>query len=987
MKKFLSLLIIISVILVFTSNIQAAGSNRLFYNGKTYNLAKGVFSFDNEYFMDAAEVSKILGMKLEVDKPGRTVTISYKDDKKQYSIFTDDDSGNLPVNSLHNTPELINGKLAFPFSFINSTYNLTIKYNKDSGAVYILTSDVSGKLLLNSFSNLSYGYSLTLPDNFYLNVPANPGSFDDKSVSFRDSSSSLFFDITCDRLDNTAFQLMREYLNDYSSTDQVIFDKFIEYRKSFFVSLQNYYRKSFQYGSEDQNQAESNLKVFGEYNEKISGEESYTILYNTIDSDINKTSESTQIDIMIPVHSSMSIYSLHFSLEKGSLDDAALQKIAGIISSLRISHFPCNYSSLKIFKDRKSIASANSGIYPEPADTDITYKTYKNNRSGYSLSYPSTFIPYRENNIIDSYDYSSFKINYNHYFSILAEPVSGSKPISDKLHLLKELYGSSMAVTEEGTVRLDAFEAQFIKYKISDSQGTNFVQDYFISKGPTLYTIELNSKFVEPSSILQDEFLKIIGSLKFCQTNYAVLPDSIPMVRYENREEGYTFMYPSNWQLSGADNSDINYETLALKNPNLSGPVSITFEEGELSSYLLYAEPARFLEYETSADITQYFKKYDAPYLDRPSNILAGNYSVRGDTVYFTRLVNYQDEIGRSKYCYSVDAIRGMKSYSMFVTVSDYAAANRDLYGSDLYAAINTVSNSFSLETTGEYLQRRMQGESRNRRVVFIEQHFKKSFGDSAYVQSASSLTSANDILVNLNGTSEKGYYRVKLDYDGKDLTIVERMLKSDILSAASEELKGRYKNSQIRDLTLDESSMTLNIAFSSDAFSPVMNSAYTVTPELENGILDWKLKKKYDYDLLKKNCLNFIEKGLSPNLNAYFPSQSELAQVSSGNDIECYYVPVYTESPTSSGYFILGINPLDDSIDIISYTPIEEVYEKVRKDLSLLDSDFILTRSYQSESSKFEIKTIWMSAQKKEIRIRSLKIRVNQDSRHLEII
>jgi hypothetical protein len=240
---------------------------------------------------------------------------------------------------------------------------------------------------------------------------------------------------------------------------------------------------------------------------------------------------------------------------------------------------------------------------------------------------------------------------------------------------------------------------------------------------------------------------------------------------------------------------------------------------------------------------------------------------------------------------------------------------------------------------------------------------------------------------VNLNGTSEKGYYRVKLDYDGKDLTIVERMLKSDILSAASEELKGRYKNSQIKDLTLDESSMTLNIAFSSDAFSPVMNSAYTVTPELENGILDWKLKKKYDYDLLKKNCLNFIEKGLSPNLNAYFPSQSELEQVSSGNDIECYYVPVYTESPTSSGYFILGINPLDDSIDIISYTPIEEVYEKVRKDLSLLDSDFILTRSYQSESSKFEIKTIWMSAQKKEIRIRSLKIRVNQDSRHLEII
>lgn len=986
MKRFLSLLIIVAITFGMSVDIHAEGISKIFYNGRTHNLTKGVFTFGNEYFFDAAEISRILALKLEVDKPGKKVSVLVKTQRKEYPIVTGDDLADLPENFQHNTPEMIDGRLLFPFTFIRNALNLTIKYNKDSGMVYALNSDPSGKLVLKSFSNLSYGYSLTFPEGFYLNDPSASTDFDDSFLTFSDPSSSLSLGITSERLDNAALQEMREYLNDYTSSDQIVFDKFIEYRKSFFNALQNYYSKSFQYGSEDPNYSESNLKIFGEYNDEYSGKEVFSVLYNTIVSNINETIEQTHLDIIIPVHKSMSLYSLHFSMERGSLDAVMLKKIESIVTSLRIQRLPYFHSRFSFLLDRKGISDANNGIYPEPGNSELSYTTYENSRAGYRLTYPSSYLPYINNNIIDSYNYASFKINYNHYFSVHAEPVSGKNPVSNKLQILEDLYGKGMEITEQGSASFDDFEAQFIKYEITAPQGTTFVQDYFITKGPMLYTIELNSKFARPSSALLQEFLKIVGSLKFKERNYSLLSDNSAFTRYENLEEGYTFKYPSNWLLTEAADSSINYEALTLVNPSISGPVNITIQEGELSSYLLYSEPASFLKSKTSDELKQYFKKYDAPYLDMPSNILAGNYSIKGDTLYFTRLVNYQDELGRSKYCYSVDTIRGLKSTSMFISVSDYAEINRDLYGDDLFAAINTIGNSFSHETTKEYLQRRLQGETRNRRIVFIEEHFKRAFGASASIQWASDLESGDDILIALDGVPEKGYYRVKPDYTGNDLQIVERLLKSEVLNEASQELKDMYGKTEIKEITVNEESMTLNVSFSNNSFSPVINAAYSIVPELQNGKLDWKLEKNYDYDLLKSNCINFIEEGLSPSLKAYFPSQSELEQAGSTQDRKYYYVPVYTESDTSAGYFVLGINSLDDSIDIISYTPIEAVYEQIRSDLSLLDSDFILARSFQSEKSRFEVKTIWISAQMKEFKIRTLKVQVNQDTLDLEI-
>jgi len=94
--------------------------------------------------------------------------------------------------------------------------------------------------------------------------------------------------------------------------------------------------------------------------------------------------------------------------------------------------------------------------------------------------------------------------------------------------------------------------------------------------------------------------------------------------------------------------------------------------------------------------------------------------------------------------------------------------------------AINTIVNSFTLEETEEYLKRKSAGETRNQKVVFLENCFKLILGRSTTLTHAKTLNSNDDILIQLSNCKEAGTYRLKFDYENKNFEIISVILQKD---------------------------------------------------------------------------------------------------------------------------------------------------------------------------------------------------------------
>lgn len=794
MKKIVFLFtFVITVTFYFTTSCYGAQKTKLFYGGNIYTLNQAIVSNDNEYFIDPAELSNILGIKYSIIEKSKTINLDYQGIKVNCIIGPLSKAGS-PANIKHSLPEMIKGKLYFPFTFLDNTFNLALKYNSDKSVLYILPKEGNKAYALRNFNNLSYNYTVSLPETIALDEVSTDNKFQDNTISFKSKNNLFHADINCDELDDASLKAMKEFLNDPSLTDEEVFQKVVEYKKSYFEAMQDSYKKDFLYGVANEDADDSNMKVFKNYSQKVFGKESHIQLYNVIKSDKLLYSEEIHVNISVPVYALKTIYSVNFTIKKGNLSLTSLKHMSDFLNAVEIAGLEDQTDPVELFSDQEWINSANLGIYPDLDNLYLSYDSMTNRSLGYKITYPVIFIPYMENNIIDSYDYRRFKINYNNYFALSVEPVfQNTNAIFDKIKQIKEIYRSNMTLLGESKIKFLDNEFYYIDYKVNNDNGTSYVSDYFIVHDESLYRLQLNSRFIKPSDKIRNEFMKIVCSLDFIEKQPSTDLNASPIKQYINKEEGYAFSYPTQWQLNENRSNDINYDAYSIISPDVSGPVNILITEGEFNSKPTDADILSFSSTSNPWSIQGLIKQYSAPYAHRAKQLLSYNVHTGDKATFVYKLVNYLDESDRNKVGYSIDIIRNQKIVSLFISISDYAVAGGKIFDETLNSIINSISRSFHPEDTLDYRRRDAVSESRNKKVVFIEEYFKSKLGESASITSAVNLDSNNYILATVDGIPESGFYKIKMDYTKKSVTVLDKILKSDIWNCPLGDLTNQY--------------------------------------------------------------------------------------------------------------------------------------------------------------------------------------------------
>ena len=568
--------------------------------------------------------------------------------------------------------------------------------------MFLITGNSYGNTGVKTvYTNTSFNYSVSFDENSYSVVHTDlDNNSQERSVLLQSRDNDFSVRISCDRLDSSYFDAIREYLLNYSLSDDELFKLFTYYKQSYYRTLQDEYNKQLVFGSSDNGTSETNMKIFSEHQETVYGVQSSSILFNTIRSSRFSNTEETHIHIAIPVLADYTLYSVDFIVKAGTLDEVKLKEMSQLVNSISIDGLNRQKKRLKILSDIESVNSANIGIYPRLEDVHPSYTEWVDNDLGYKITYPSTFMPYKQNSIIDTHSYKSFKVNFNHFFSITSEPaLDNDEGIQNKINFVKDLYRGKINITSEGKSRLRGRIFYYIKYSITEGNQTRYIQDYFIIENFRLYNIQLNSRFKKPSKKLQNEFMKIVRSLTTEQKSSSISKkENIRTTKFIDNNNGVTFAYPDNWRLIKNNTTNDKYALYNIKNQDFSGGLEIVVSEGELKTSLLSYKKLNLLSNPTSAEVKRYFKNYTAPYIDRPMTLLASSRNTLEEALYFTKLVNFIDSNGRGKLCYSVDIIHGKKTYSLFITVSDYLTSKGKISNTELDRIVKTISRSFNVK-------------------------------------------------------------------------------------------------------------------------------------------------------------------------------------------------------------------------------------------------------------------------------------------------
>ncbi|HOM03336.1 MAG TPA: stalk domain-containing protein [Acetivibrio sp.] len=932
MKKGLILLIVLTAIIMLSFSVARADTGfNLYYNGKIHTLKNAVVNQNGKYYLEADEITQILGLKLKTDFLKQTFSIDNGKTVSTYSAKPLDYSIVTLTNSNPNVPQIINDKFYFPFEFIEEKFNLVVKYDIESGSIYFLKDHD-----LKTFKNITHGYLLKIPSHSSIDLSGPSDSFSDNTVVLVDKNGEFTYTISCDKLDSTSIAGMRLILNDYASSDEQIFNAISDYTKSYFRAMQALYKNDFLFGGSDAALSESNMEVFADYSEYIYGQLSNIVLYNIIKSDKYSSFEETHIMITIPIYSDMSIYTINVSGKRGFLTLENINKVKELVNALKIQNLPDNKSTLKVLNDSKVIKEANLGIYPPLTANNIEYIEYQNLQQNYKVQYPSTFVPYLQNSITESFDFTSFKIDYNNQISISVESVNNPDTcIEDKIKLVKSSPSVKAETIKTETRLLSGKNFHYIKYEMKNGPDLYYIQGYYTIHNSKLYKIELNSRLSKPSDDIVGEFLKIVESIEFTKSkvndkandkaNVFALESSFK--KYLNEHEGYSFSYPDTWELRN-ESSDINFDRFSIVCPEYSGPLDICINESECLIDASTEELLRLFS-GNNLDYIYYSTNYYAPFGTKNTKILSVSSKVENDIIYIYRLINFLDEGQRHKLGYSVDIIRNGKIYSLFLSISDYLFSDGSLIDKELGRNLNAIVESFTLEETKEYLERKSMGETRNRKVVFLENCFKLILGRSTTITHARTLDSNDDILVRISNCKEAGTYRLKFDYESKNFEIISAVLQKDAVKSSEEKLKEMYANKLIYRITPDYSNMTITVRYSDGVGLPVAEKSYfiDVLPS-ENGF-DVRLARNYTYLELKDKCTSYLKNYLLTDVDIQFPKEyNHSKKYLSKNRYEAYFINVFAKYESKSGYFLLKIDPYLDSINTISFVSSAEAKE-----------------------------------------------------------
>lgn len=948
MKKIFFLIFIALFSVMFAINIYAANQLKLFYNNKLINLSQEIIAQGNEYFINAKELTAVIGTNCKIDMDRRNLTIIIGDSIKEYDIKSYDYTMIDASAISHNSPQLINKTVYLPFSLVTELYNVNLKYDKKNNMLYFFPKDTK----IDTFVNDKYNYNLSIPENLYLDLNGSYDSFDASSISIMSEDNSFSASIICDSVNNATIKNMRFLLSDYVSPNSYIFDRIVEYKQSYFRSLMDSYKNEFLFGNLDKNLSESNIKIIRDYSEELFGQNSNIILFNTISSDKFTSVEDTNLIITIPSYENETIYSLTFSMQKGALNDYNINNIIQILKGLTITNLSKQENTPAILYDQTSITTANMGIYSNLQTSEKEYTVLEDDSNFFSINYPSNYIPYLQNNFIDNHSYRSFKINHNSSFSITVEHLAGkSDRIMNKIDSLKSYYSNKITVINVRNENINDKEYTVLNYELDNNYTKEFVTNYYITKGLRLYTIQLNCLMLKPTKDILNEFKDIVASFEFTTPQSKKdINKPTSFVKYSNVRDGYSIFYPDNWSFQDSS-QDINYDFIEITNPNFSGPLNISINEAEYTSKLTTIELLRYISnYDSS--LSKYFKNYKTPYANKTYKLLNSNVTTNNDVTIIYKLVNYIDEGDRYKMCYSIDLIKNNKINSLFISASEYLFQDGVLADKDLNYILEFMTESFGIE---EPQDNTLPSKEKNKKIIFIENFFKKVYGESATVTFAKNLSSEKDVLVYLSGTNKAGAYRLNYDYNNRKFHVASRVLNDDIVKYAEKKMMDILKTKHVHDISINSDDMTINVKYSETPDSAPVTRVYyiLVTPSKKEYSIDFVAK--LNVEIVKDRCENFLENYLLTDVQISFPKYYNYTN----ENLNKYYfekriIPIFAEFDGQSGYFYLEIDPLTDSLKILKYISIMDLKEKIKEHYYLIDPTIVVLDCQNVNSDNF---------------------------------
>ncbi|HEX2946358.1 MAG TPA: hypothetical protein VHT96_10430 [Clostridia bacterium] len=735
---------------------------------------------------------------------------------------------------------------------------------------------------------------------------------DDGTTYISDEHTGIRTEVSSETLDEGAYAFLRGYFNDYSLTEDQLFSRFFELKKNYIRALENLYNVN--YLSNSKKKSETALRIFYEGSDTLYGVDGCGVyLYNISVYEGTKNVEESHLDLIIPVRGKDTIEMIRFIIPRESLGTNAASYVAYVLSEIGIDGAGVQNRAPSILYSDSLTEDAKLGIYPSEYQKDPIYISFENQSAGYEVHLPYTYIPYVRNSLGGDFSYDSFKISPNLIFSISSEPISGNGA-EDAIARFHVTSLTSVKMLETGSRYIGNNSFNHIYYTNIENGIKKYYYDYYIQNKHRLYKLQLSSSYTEPGKNIMSQLENILEGFNYVIPSAGgkiTFQNDIPMRKYLNAEEGYSFEYPENWQLEDISPS-ISQDRLRLVVPGMSGALDVTFQESGIIDSANFTDIIKSVEGNSISSWPDITIGYKPPFEGKISRLLLSDFSIDGPVSTIYRLSAFVDDSGRNRLCYSVDILKGRKIYSMFITSAEYRTENGYFNDAAINNLLDKSASSFRLENTPESQDRAAAGETRNRKLVFVEKYLKEKIDPRLRITSVGSIQPDNTMFVAAENTDDDGYYRVWLDYPAGRIELIDRILKSYILRGEADRLQQQYKGKKIISVDSDESNMLITIKYKDQNYPVELSHVYLVKVTQDSSKLSYETERIANREDYVNECGLYVKSNFSSDTNVYVYGENTFKDLDIFRQKQIRYrVLTYEQTGNTSGFMLVSMNPV----------------------------------------------------------------------------
>lgn len=797
-----------------------------------------------------------------------------------------------------------------------------------------------------------------------------------------DDMTGIRTEISSETLDENAYTFLRGYFNDFKLTEDQLFSRFFDLKKSYIRSLESLYNVN--YLSNSGRKSETALRIYYEGSDTLFGMEGCGVyLYNISVYEGLKHREESHLDLIIPVRGTNTIEMIRFTIPRENLGILASSYVAYVLSEIRIKGATFQFKAPAILYSESLTEDAKQGIYPAESQTDPTFVGFEDTAAGYGIHIPYSYIPFVRNNLGGDYSYNSYKISPNLIFSISSEPLEGNGA-EDAISRFRVTSLTSIEILKNGYSYYGNNLFNYIYYTNTENDIKKYYFDYYIQNDKKLYKLQLTSAYAEPGKNVTRQLEKILAGFDYKLPAFAhsvkFSVENVQMVKYLNREEGYSFECPESWSLLDVSD-DISYDRLRLVVPGMSGAMDVIFQESGIIDSANFTDIIKSVEGNSISSWPSITIGYKAPFAGRTSRLLFSDFSINGSVSTIYRLSAFIDENGRNRLCYSIDILKGKKIYSMFITSAEYMTENGYFQDAEMNGLLNKIASTFVLEDTPESQARAAAGEHRNRKLVLAENYLKGKFDYRLKITSVGKIQNDDTMFVTVGNTEDDGYYKIKLDYEKGQVELIDRILKQSILNSEADRLQQQYSNKKIISVTSDESNMLITIKYEDKNFAVELSHIYLVRVTQDSGRLSWDTRRVANQEDYIRECSLYVKSmfALDTNVFVYGDKVFKDLDIYRQNKLP-YRVFTYEQNAAGSGFLLMTMNPATSIFKPEgNYIPMSYVISKI-EDKYGIKSDAAID-SYEFDTDNFTLTLPVSGGQDGKTETRQFRVYYNLDN------